>query len=248
MKPTVVIDCFPSSVARYQTGYAIVAIDVIRATTMAITAVALGRRCFVADTLDAARAAANRLSHPLLSGELAGDMPAGFHMNNSPAQLSLRNDQHRPMVLLSSSGTKLMCSAARCASAVHLASFRNFTAVAREIAYRYERIAVIGAGSRNEFREEDQMCCAWVAEALIDCGYSSENAFTLEVIRQWSGASPSACVSGNSAAYLRRSHQSYDLDFILGHIDDLDGSYALQGDEVVAVGTRDEEDAARQAA
>lgn len=247
MKPTVVIDCFPSSVDRYRSGYAIVAIDVIRATTMAITAVALGRRCFVADTLGAARSMASRLPHPLLSGELAGDMPSGFHMNNSPAQLSLRNDLHRPMVLLSSSGTKLMCNAARCASAVHLASFRNFTAVAREIAYRYERVAVIGAGSRSQFREEDQMCCAWVAEALIDRGYSAENAFTLEVTRQWHGAPPSACASGNSAAYLRRSNQSYDLDFILAHIDDLDGSYALQGDEVVTVGMREEE-AIRQAA
>ena len=43
MKPRVVIDCFPSSVAKYRTGYTVVAIDVIRATTTAITAVLSGR-------------------------------------------------------------------------------------------------------------------------------------------------------------------------------------------------------------
>ena len=37
MTETVVIDCFPSSVARYVDDHAIVAVDVIRATTMAVT-------------------------------------------------------------------------------------------------------------------------------------------------------------------------------------------------------------------
>ena len=28
------------------------------------------------------------------------------------------------------------------------------------------RVAVIGAGSKGEFREEDQICCAWIAAGL----------------------------------------------------------------------------------
>ena len=46
MSKTVVIDCFPESARHYSEAYAIVAIDVIRATTTAITSVNLGRRCF----------------------------------------------------------------------------------------------------------------------------------------------------------------------------------------------------------
>jgi hypothetical protein len=38
---SVVIDCFPASVARYVDDHAIVAVDVIRATTVAVTAVAV---------------------------------------------------------------------------------------------------------------------------------------------------------------------------------------------------------------
>ncbi len=235
MIPSVVIDCLPSSVARYQRGYAIVAVDVIRATTMAITAVALGRRCFVADTVDAAQSIASRLSQSLLAGELAGDVPPGFDMNNSPAELAERDDLHRPLVLLSSSGTQVVCDASRCAEAAYLACFRNFTAVARHLAGLHSRIAVIGAGSRGEFREEDQMCCAWIAEQLINSGYVAENAATMEIVRRWSGASPSACVISNSVAYLRRTHQLRDLEFILDRVDDLDEPYAIQGDEVVAV-------------
>ena len=51
---TVVIDCFPSSVDRYVADHAIVAIDVIRASTLVVTAVAGGRRCLLAsDVRDA---------------------------------------------------------------------------------------------------------------------------------------------------------------------------------------------------
>jgi 2-phosphosulfolactate phosphatase len=202
---------------------------------MAITAVALGRRCLVVESLEAARATASRLQQPLLSGELGGHMPEGFDMNNSPAQLVQRNDLHRPMVLLSSSGTQLICGAGRRTASVYLACFRNFSAVARRVAGQHERVAVIGAGSRNEFREEDQMCCAWVAELLIGSGYEAGNALTREIVQRWSSAPPSACRVSNSIGYLRRTDQLRDLDFILAHIDDLGDSFGLRGDEVIAV-------------
>src|SRR6266567_7110445 len=112
MRKTLVIDCFPESVACYRDGYAIVAVDVIRATTTAVTSVSLGRKCFPAPTLEAAVPLAARLSNPLLVGELGGSMPYGFDMNNSPADLAVRTDVHRPMLLLSTSGTKVICGAA----------------------------------------------------------------------------------------------------------------------------------------
>ena len=61
----VVIDVFPSSVERYVEDHAIVAIDVIRATTMAVTALALGRRCLIARDLDDAFAL-KAACHPAL--------------------------------------------------------------------------------------------------------------------------------------------------------------------------------------
>ena len=69
---TVVIDCFPESVPLYRDGYAIVAVDVMRATTTAVTCVELGRKCFPVPSLDAAVPLAARLTNPLLVGELGG--------------------------------------------------------------------------------------------------------------------------------------------------------------------------------
>src|SRR5438034_11600279 len=107
MRKTVVIDCFPESLVSYRKGYAIVAVDVIRATTTAVTAVASGRRCFPVPSLETAVPLAARLDNPLLVGELGGNAPYGFHLTNSPAQIAPRADVERAMILLSTSGTPL---------------------------------------------------------------------------------------------------------------------------------------------
>jgi 2-phosphosulfolactate phosphatase len=231
----VVIDCFPESVAKYRRGYAVVAVDVIRATTTAITAVAAGRRCFPAGTLEEAQRLARRLPGCLLAGEQSGKTPESFHVTNSPAELAEREDNHRPMVLLSSSGTRLMCDA-RGADAVYLGSFRNYSALSRHLASQHTRVAVIGAGTKNEFREEDQMCCAWIAAQLLDAGFQAENSATLEIVERWSGMPAESSLVSNSVAYLKRSGQMRDLEFILSHVDDLEAAFRLEGDEVVMEG------------
>ncbi|THJ19416.1 MAG: 2-phosphosulfolactate phosphatase [Nitrospira sp. CG24E] len=221
MKGAVIIDSFPESAARYREGYAIVAIDVIRATTTATTAVSLGRKVYPAQTTDEAFRIASTLKEPLLVGELGGNMPVGFDLTNSPAQMAKRGDVHRPMVLVSSSGTQLMLNAAG-AEAVYIACFRNLSAVVRHLAGRHARIAVLGAGTRNQFRREDQMACAWIAERLVESGYVPETEMTSLYISRWSGMSPEAVRSGRSAAYLKQSGQEVDLEYVLSHFDDLD--------------------------
>jgi 2-phosphosulfolactate phosphatase len=232
MGSSVVIDCFPESVARWRDGHAVVVIDVVRATTTAVTAVASGRRCFTAASLDEALGLAAELDDPLLVGELGGMMPPGFDINNSPAALAARSDIHRPAILLSSTGTRLCRAASSCVVAFPTC-LRNYTAVARHLALNYSQVAVIGAGTRNEFREEDQMCCAWVADILMDLGYQARDRATAEMAERWRGARCDAWVGGNSAAYLRRSGQLDDLDFILRHVDDLRAVYSLRNGEVV---------------
>src|SRR5260221_14661360 len=81
MRRTVVIDCFPESVEAYRAGYAIAAVDVIRATTSAVTGRALGRRGFPTPTPEAAVPLASLLSKPLPLGYIVGSVPRCFHLN-----------------------------------------------------------------------------------------------------------------------------------------------------------------------
>ena len=232
MPGEVVIDCFPESTAKYRDGYAVVAVDVIRATTTAVTGVAAGRRCYPAPTLEAVVPLAARLANPLLVGELGGNMPYGFDLTNSPAALAEQNDLSRPMILLSSSGTRLLCEADG-AAAVYAACLRNFSAQVSELAGNYERVAVIGAGSRGEFRDEDQLCCAWIADGLLEAGYRAANTSTKALVERWKGAPVEAIGDGASAAYLRETDQLRDLDFIFAHVDDVNACFVLRGDELV---------------
>ena len=237
MSNTVVIDCFPESVAAYRNGYAVVAIDVIRATTTAVTAVAAGRRCFPVPTMDAALRLAGGLDNPLLAGEQRGIMPPGFHLNNSPSRLLARADIERPLVLLSSSGTRLCHEAGRC-EAAFLACLRNYLSTAAYLATRFSAIAVIGAGNYSEFREEDQMCCAWLAENLMDLGYQAADRNTLQIVNRWKNQPVDTWTANKSAKYLRDSGQIEDLEFILQHVADLNAPCALKNDEVVIEGFR----------
>jgi 2-phosphosulfolactate phosphatase len=230
-EPTVVIDCFPECVRWYTGRHAIVAIDVIRAGTTAVTAVAAGRRCFPVPSLEAAARVSAAVPEALMAGEVAGTTPAGFDLGNSPTELAGQPDVARPIILLSSSGTRLM-DAAQAAEAAYVGCFRSARILARHLAGRHRRIALLGAGARGQFRVEDQICCAWMAAELMEHGYRAADAATREVVARWRGAPAAACADGASAAYLRRSGQLKDLDFILGHVDDLDAVFPIADGEV----------------
>jgi 2-phosphosulfolactate phosphatase len=228
----VVIDAFPESAAKYCDDYAIVSVDVIRATTVAVTAVDCGRRCLIARDEKEAFALKQEVGNALIAGELKGIMPAGFDMNNSPADLTLREDAHRPLVMLSSSGTKLMLAASCSRHAAFAACFRNAVATATHLMNHHRRVAIIGAGSRNEFREEDQICCAWIAAGLVHAGYHPQTTLTRDVIRQWQHAPAEACASGNSVGYLHRTGQMRDLDFVVNHVNDVPFPISISGNEI----------------
>jgi len=231
MAKSVVIDCFAESVRRYRTGWAIVVVDVIRATTTAVTAAASGRRCYPARDVEAALSIASGLTDALLAGEFAGDKPVGFEMDNSPAQLAGRDDAHRPLVLTSSSGTKVIFEAAGC-EAVYLGCFRTYSTLAAHLDGRHDRVAIIGAGSKGEFREEDQICCAWIAAALMGRGYLPSTMQTVDVVSRWRDATADSCLCSRSVDFLKRTGRVMDLDFILGHIDDLRQVFEVRNGEV----------------
>src|SRR5581483_7708645 len=111
-----------------------------------------------------------------------GNVPYGFDLNNSPAQVEGLHDLDRPLILLSTSGTKLIHEAARAADAVYVGCLRNITATAERLAAGHERVAVLGAGTRGEFRQEDQLGCAWVARALVDAGFEPQDDRTETIV------------------------------------------------------------------
>jgi 2-phosphosulfolactate phosphatase len=229
---SVSIDCLTESLHHYGEGCAVVVVDVIRSITVAATAVESGRRCFFAPSVEAALLLAKRLNRPLMVGEMGGSMPYGFDINNSPVEIESRRDISRPAILVSSSGIPLLCSLRNCDS-VFVACLRDYGAIVNHLFGLYSRVSVLGAPTRGEFREEDQLCCAWIAAGLMKAGYAPEDDKTAEIVDRWKDKPVTVCAEGKSAEYLRRTGQIKDLDYILKHVNDLNSPLAVKNDEIV---------------
>jgi len=227
---TVVIDFLPESARNYDEGWAVVAVDILRATTTAVTIVNTGRRCFPVRSVEAARHAAKQLPDALLVGEVGGDLPEGFDLQNSPSALQALGDLERPAILLSSSGTRIFAEAR--GTAAYAACLRNSRAQVAHLAANHPRVAVIGAGTKGEFRREDQYGCSRLAAGLLERSYRPGSDLTREVVERWKDAPVESCAGGRSVEYLRRTSQLEDLDFVLSHVDDLDSVVALGDGEL----------------
>ncbi len=230
----VAIDCLSESVHPFVEECAVVVIDVIRSITVAATAIESGRKCFFAPSIEAAFLLAKQFESPLLVGEMGGSMPYGFDMNNSPVEIENRKDILRPAIMVSSSGIPLLYSLKDCNS-VYVACLRNYGATVKHLAGLHRHVIVLGAPTRGEFREEDQLCCAWIANGLMKTGFVSENNKTSSIVNLWRDKPVTVCGEGKSAEYLRRSGQSKDLDFILRHVNDLNSVLSIKKDEIVKV-------------
>jgi len=232
----VVIDRFPQNIGKYRDDYAIVCIDVIRSTTTAVTAAASGRRCFPVPSLDRAIDLSNRMAdeRPLLAGETGEDKHASIGISNSPSMIANRKDIDRPLILLSPSGAELLRESAG-GLVTFLACLRNFAAAAEVLAAHYSKVALIGAAHQAEFREEDQLCCAWIADLLVARGFKPATSNTNDLIARWKGVPVAELEKSPGAAFLRQTGQEEDLDFILSHVGDVDASFVMAEDEVLMI-------------
>ncbi len=242
MSKQVVIDHLPESAAHYKQDHAVIVVDVIRASTTATTAVSLGREVYPAQTTDEAFILAENLVDPIFAGELGGNVPYGFDLTNSPVQIAALTqipsgyftEDHRPIVLVSSSGTRLLVNAIG-APGLYVGCFRNFSAVAAYVAEKHDKVAVLGAGTRGEFRREDQIGCSWIAGKLMEHGFAAADQKTSDIVDRWANVELASLRNGRSAEYLKRSGQVHDLEFVLHHIDDLDIVPAWQDGKLVPV-------------
>ena len=220
--PTVQIACFVDSFEPSWSATSVIAVDVIRSMTTAVSVLERGGRCLLARDLEAVSAIGRSVSDALLVGELGGNKPFGFDFTNSPVDMERAVRPKMSVVLLSSSGTRLVVDAAARYSTVYGSCLRNWTAQARAAEAAGEDVLLLGAGTRGEFREEDQLCCAWIGAFLLAAGFSATDDLTRRVVDRWGSESVFSIIGGNSAKYLRATRQDHDLQFILSHVDDID--------------------------
>jgi len=234
---TVAFDAYPESAFRYLDYDAVVCIDVLRTTTTMVSALASGRRVFVASDWKEAQRVATPLTAPLFadgSDERAGS-PATAEsdstIEDSPAKLSARDDVHRPLVIFEGEGARLIANA-RSARRVFVSCFRNLRATVAAIE-GYRKVAILTACEKGRLRCDDLMAAAWMIRALNGRGFQNADMRAADVTRRWAEASIDLIRWGSSAERLLLSGRGEDVEYVVGHVNDVEWSATMSENEAV---------------
>lgn len=150
-------------------GVTALVIDVLRASTTIITALANGCHAIVpvADPVDARRRASARwVDGALVAGEQRGEPIPGFDLSNSPLEFRAGRVRGRTVFFTTSNGTRALL-AARAAEAIGVAAFVNVTAAAAWAAGGGRDVAVLCAGERGSSSLEDWVCAGLVVQRIL---------------------------------------------------------------------------------
>jgi len=152
----------PSALA----GATALVIDVLRASTSIITALANGCACVVpvADP-DEARWRAAAVPGALVAGERRGDPLEGFHLGNSPLEFTRERVGGRTVFLTTSNGTGALL-AVRAAAGIGVAAFVNSGAAVAWALAAGRPVVIACAGDLGQRSLEDEVCAGLIVEQL----------------------------------------------------------------------------------
>lgn len=150
-------------------GATAVVIDVVRATTSVVEALANDARAvYPTPSPEEASRLANSLGRDdtLLCGERNGLKIDGFDLGNSPREFTAEAVGEKRLVMTTTNGTRALL-AVEPTERVLIASVLNLGAVVDAVADA-ERVAVVCAGKEGRFALEDAVCAGELVEALLE--------------------------------------------------------------------------------
>jgi 2-phosphosulfolactate phosphatase len=153
----------------------VLVVDVLRASTTIVTALANGCVAVVPVTdADEARRRAADTPGALIAGERRGEPLQGFDLGNSPLEFTPARVGGRTVVFTTSNGTRTLV-AVRAAAAVGVAAFVNASAAAAWAVAQGRDVVVACAGERGAVSLEDHVC----AGLLVGRALAAEPAATM---------------------------------------------------------------------
>src|SRR5262245_46561711 len=153
-------------------GAVAVVLDVLRATTTIVHALAAGcvavRPC--AEVEEARDLAGSmRAGRVLLGGERGGVPLPGFDLGNSPGEYTAKVCRGRTLVLTTTNGTRALVRAAE-ADRCLVAGFVNFSAVCEQLRQDARPVHIVCAGIVGEVSLEDTLLAGAFVEYLCEVG------------------------------------------------------------------------------
>lgn len=151
-------------------GGVAVVVDVLRATTTMIYALAAGCACVrPCAEVEEARAVADtmRAGRVLLGGERGGAPLPGFDVGNSPREFKPKRCRGSTLVMTTTNGTRALLKAAA-AERVLVAGFVNFSAACEQLGQDSRPVHIVCAGTDGEITLEDTLLAGAFVDFLSD--------------------------------------------------------------------------------
>lgn len=153
-------------------GAVVVAIDILRATTTIIHALAAGAESVIAlgEIAETEKFAGDfPTGHCLRAGERGGQPIPGFDLGNSPSEYTSSRCGGRTILFTTTNGTRAILHA-RQAKRVLIGAFSNFSAVCQELLSTSEDVHLLCAGTEGEVALEDTIFAGAVVHGLAEKG------------------------------------------------------------------------------
>lgn len=150
-------------------GRTAVVIDVLRATSTMVEALANGARAiFPTESIDHAMDLRDSLDRErtLLCGERKGLPIDGFDLGNSPSEFSTKVVADKQLIMTTTNGTRAFL-AAQGADRVLAASFLNLGAVVDALGAD-RKIVVVCAGKEGRFSLDDAICAGQLVRRMLN--------------------------------------------------------------------------------
>jgi 2-phosphosulfolactate phosphatase len=207
-------------------------IDVLRATSTIVEAVANGARTiFPATDMDDAMRLAQTIgrSDVLLCGERGARKIEGFDLGNSPLEFTSDAVADKLVVMTTTNGTPALVSG-QAADRCIVASYLNLSAAARDLSTSGKPIVIMCAGREGRFSLDDALCAGSLIRALRD-GYDGR-------VRMNDAALAASALEkryrAHLAAVMRRTAAARQI-VEAGHADDIDYCLTRDRHDVVPV-------------
>lgn len=201
-------------------GKTVVVVDVLRATTTIVHALAAGALQVVpCQEVDEARQLAQEFpGQAVLGGERAGGKIAGFDLGNSPLEYTAATVGGKSLVFTTTNGTRAL-SRCRLARRVLIGAFVNLSAVCRELT-GVDQVAILCAGTDGQVTREDALFAGAVVDELTRTSRWTLND-QAEIVRDAWQAATADLTSDPLSRTLRVSRGGRNLIGI-GHENDID--------------------------
>lgn len=191
----------------------VVVIDVLRATSTIVTALAHGVSAVI-PVLTPEEAFLRARPGDVLAGERGSQRLPGFDLGNSPREFTRQRVGGKRVILSTTNGTKTLL-AARGAKRVLVGSLLNLKAVAQELSRGDGEIKLLCSGTRGRFSLEDTLCAGGIIDRLLGDGWGKAEPIVPEArvqIPPWVSLDDLA----HAALFLYQREQSLSQTLALG--------------------------------